>query len=314
MDKIGNLLKQKRLELGFTIEDVSEKTRLTHKHIKALEEGDISFFHDDLSYLRFFIKSYCEVVGVDFEDIKDELRTNIDDYTMSFTTSTLRAHEEIEQGIAHHSEELASKKSQTQATTQPKRTKVKQNPKKQIRKPDISLVSLVTIIVLIAFALMFAFVIFLKSDKKADVPAPEKQPIASTQDDKDKDKDTPETPEKEETPAKEISVTKLDVTNYTIDNVKDGDVLDFEVYFGGSNSGFSMSVDGKVLDEPKSAVYNYQTYARGKVTAKKDMKISLYVGYMVDVSMKINGKTVKIDDSIVKSGASNTLEFTVKGE
>ncbi len=63
MEEIGKLLKEKRLELGLTIEEVSEKTRLTQKHIKALEEGDISFFHDDLSYLRFFVKSYCEVFG-----------------------------------------------------------------------------------------------------------------------------------------------------------------------------------------------------------------------------------------------------------
>lgn len=44
MEKIGNMLKEKRIELGMSVEDISEKTRLTTKHIKALEEGDISFF------------------------------------------------------------------------------------------------------------------------------------------------------------------------------------------------------------------------------------------------------------------------------
>ena len=42
MDKIGKILKDKRLELGITVEEVSQRTRLTVKHIKAIEEGDIS--------------------------------------------------------------------------------------------------------------------------------------------------------------------------------------------------------------------------------------------------------------------------------
>ena len=89
MEKIGNMLKEKRIELGMSVEDISEKTRLTTKHIKALEEGDISFFHEDLSYLRFFVKSYCDAVGIDFEDMKDELRESIDDYTMTSPNSPL---------------------------------------------------------------------------------------------------------------------------------------------------------------------------------------------------------------------------------
>ena len=36
MDKIGSMIKQKRLEKGLTIEAVSEKTRLTIKHLKAI--------------------------------------------------------------------------------------------------------------------------------------------------------------------------------------------------------------------------------------------------------------------------------------
>ena len=66
MEKIGNMLKEKRIELGMSVEDISEKTRLTTKLFKALEEGEISFFHEDLSYFRFFVKSYCDACGIDF--------------------------------------------------------------------------------------------------------------------------------------------------------------------------------------------------------------------------------------------------------
>ena len=149
MEKIGNMLKEKRIELGMSVEDISEKTRLTTKHIKALEEGDISFFHEDLSYLRFFVKSYCDAVGIDFEDMKDELRESIDDYTMTSVQSAQLSHEEIEHNIAK-SEKLT--KVQTADVKMPRQ-------KRRRAKPDVSLISLVAIIGVVVIVLMFAFVI-----------------------------------------------------------------------------------------------------------------------------------------------------------
>lgn len=307
MENIGKLLKEKRLELGLTIEEVSEKTRLTQKHIKALEEGDIGFFHDDLAYLRFFVKSYCEVLDIDFEDVKDELRGSVNEYTTSFTTSMQMTHEEIEKHVAS-----------TDKLTKVKSADVKVRKKKNIKKPDMSLVSLVAIVAVVAMVIMLAFVVFLKSNPKEDAPK-DNQPIANAPTDKgdnkypetdEKDKDN----EKEETKKKEIEVTKTGVTSYTIDNVNDDDEIEVEVYFGGSNSGFSASVDGKVVDEPKAEVYNYQTSAKGKIKVKKGTKIQLYVGYMLNTSLKINGKNVKIDDSIVNSGGAYTLELNVVGD
>ena len=46
------------------------------------------------------MKSYCDAVGIDFEDMKDELRESIDDYTMTSVQSAQLSHEEIEHNIA----------------------------------------------------------------------------------------------------------------------------------------------------------------------------------------------------------------------
>ena len=67
MEDFSKLLKEKREQAGLSIDDVCEKTRLTQKHIKALEDGNMEFFRDDLSYMRFFVKSYCEAVGMDYD-------------------------------------------------------------------------------------------------------------------------------------------------------------------------------------------------------------------------------------------------------
>ena len=297
MEEIGRLLKEKRLELGLTIEEVSDQTRLTQKHIKALEEGDIGFFHDDLSYLRFFVKSYCDVLGLDFEDIKDELRKDVNDYTMTFTTSAQINHEEIEKNIAK-SEKLS---------------------KVSTAKPDMSLVSLIAIVAVVAIVIMFAFVVFLKSDAGKGKTANNAQPTAPEQTENGTNK-YPSSDEKKEEEGqqkeeeKEISISKIDATHYTIENLKDGEELNFEVTFAGSSSGFSASVDGKVLDEPKAQVYEYKSSAKGTVKAKKGMKLELYVGYMYNTQLKINDKNVKLDDSIVNSSGAITLEFTIAGD
>lgn len=308
MENIGKLLKEKRLELGFTIEEVSKKTRLTQKHIKALEEGKIDFFHDDLEYLRFFVKSYCEVLDIDFDDLKDGLRDCVNEYTTSFTTSMQMTHEEIEKQVAK-TEKLTNAKSADRIVRR----------KKKFKKPDMSLVSLIAIVVIVAMVIMLAFIVFLKSNPKDKGSAKDNQPLATvpsttdknqypTKDEQDKNK------EKEEAVKKEVNVVKDGVTNYTIENVKDGDELSFEVYFGGSNSGFSATVDGKVLDDPQAKIYNYQTSAKGKIKVKDGTKIQLYIAYMLNTSLKINGKNVKIDESIVNSGGPYTLELTVAGD
>lgn len=320
VENIGRLLKEKRLALGMTIEEISKKTRLTVKHIKAIEEGDIEFFHDDLSYLRFFIKSYCDTIDLNFEDIKDELRQNIDEYTNSFTMTMQLNHEEIEKHIAN-----SKKLSKVESTTEQKKTGKFHKPefdkpkfkKVNLKKTDLSLVSLVAVVGVVAIVLMSAFVIYLKIDNKGEAKKVDEQPIADVQKENGNNK-YPTTEEKEnnkkEETNKEIEVVKDSLTQYTIDNAKDGDDLNFEVYFGGSNSGFSVSVDGKVLSEPVSKVYNYQSTAKATIKAKKGMKIQLNVGWMNATAVKLNGKNIKIDESKVNSNSSVMLEFSVAGD
>ena len=308
MENIGNMLREKRLERGLTIEQISEKTRLTTKHIKALEEGDISFFKDDLSYLRFFVKSYCEAVGMDFEDIKDELRKSVEDYTMSFTNTVAMQHEEMERHIS----ETELSKVATANTSKPKKTKFDKSKKKNLRKPDFSLVSLIAVAAVVAIVLMLAFVFYLNSDKK-ETSDPTTPPIAGVQNGNGENKypttDEENQGQEEETEKLELKITKNDTTHYTITGYKEGDELSFATQFIGSNSGYSVTVDGTVLQDPKAQVYNSPDTATAKIKAKKGTKVQLYIGYLLNTSIKINDTTVALDSTIANAGGSYTLEF-----
>lgn len=104
------------------------------------------------------------------------------------------------------------------------------------------------------------------------------------------------------------------MTDYTINNVKEGEKLKVETKFNGSNSGYSVTVDEKDIRENK--IFNVGQTATSEIEVKKGTKISIYIGCMVQTDIKINGKVVKTDSSINPSTypgycPSNTLTFTV---
>ena len=318
MENIGKLLKEKRLELGLTIEEISEKTRLTTKHIKALEEGDISFFKNDLSYLRFFVKSYCEAVGIDFEDVKDDLRECVDDYTMAFTNTMTMEHEEMEKRISKTELSKVSKTEEDGKKVLHHAHTVRKTNTKKMKKPDFSLVSLIAVAAVVAIILMAAFVIYLNSSKKDDSPDV-KPPVADVPSEGatntyPKEDEKP----KEEEEKKELTITKNDATHYTVTDYKEGDEITIGTLFIGCDTAYSVTVveDGKsnVLSDPAGIIYYSKDHAEkpvdAKVTAKKGTKVQLYFGHIYNIGVKVNDKSLKIDESVMYSGGSYTLEIT----
>lgn len=313
MDKIGNTLKQKRLELGLTIEEISEKTRLTIKHIKAIEEGDISYFKDDLSYLRFFLKSYCDVLGLDFEEMKGTLQDSIEDYTTSFSKKAIAQHEAIERGVKENAEKLKKTK------TKPK--KAKQKKVRRRRKIDMSLVSFLAIIVVILIGLIFAFVMWMqRSNGDEDNLVVNKPPVAPVDYSEDANEEkpsqkptTPEVEEPKEPEKKEMVITKVNDTQYTLENLNDGDEIDIEITMG-SNTSFRALVDGTVLSNPANKVYQAKSVIHVRESAVKGKKIQLAFGYMLKNSMTINGTAVELPASVTNKNGSIVIQFDVKGE
>lgn len=315
MDKIGNTLKQKRLELGLTIEEVSEKTRLTIKHIKAIEEGDISYFKDDLSYLRFFLKSYCDVLGLDFEGMKVDLQDSIEDYTTSFSKHAIAQHEAIERGVKENAEKLKKSK--------PKAKKAKPKKTRHRRKIDMSLLSFLAIIVVILIGLIFAFVMWMqRSTDGDDHLVANKPPVAPVDMSEDANKKEPEEepakdPIKEEDPKKdekkELVITAVSDTQYTLENLKDGDEIDIEITMG-SNTSFRALVDEKELSNPPRQIYNYKQSIHVRETAAKGKKIQLAFGFMQNNAITVNGVKVELPASVTNKAGSIVIQFDVKGE
>lgn len=303
MEKLSNRLKAKRLETGLTIEEVSEKTRLTTKHIKALEEGDMEFFKDDLSYLRFFLRSYCDAVGFDFEEAKPLLHETIDSYTTAFSKKKLEEQEQIKKNIESKAKQIEKPRAQKQ---RPKRQKPSLLEKKRW---DLSLVSLFAVIAVIAIGLVYAFFVYVLPGLSDDDPNPApKQEQADTP-----IVDQKEEPKEEEETSK-LAISKTDANHYVIENVQDQEELEIKIVFL-SEAWFQLSKNATVMSEPQSKVYTTQESAAFKIVASANDAYTMRFGNWAGAhEISVNGVKVELDETILASKGPQNITLTIKGE
>jgi|GEM_PF-1581092 len=64
MSGIGQVLRKRREELGLSLEDIQEQTKVRKRYIQAIEDDDWSSLPGDV-YARGFIRSYAEALGMD---------------------------------------------------------------------------------------------------------------------------------------------------------------------------------------------------------------------------------------------------------
>ncbi|HAV43259.1 TPA: hypothetical protein DCX15_04515, partial [bacterium] len=68
MDTLGALLRGRRETKKFTLEYVAEKTKISSKYLKALEEDDTSVFPGEV-YQKGFLRIYAQFLGLDPEKL-----------------------------------------------------------------------------------------------------------------------------------------------------------------------------------------------------------------------------------------------------
>jgi cytoskeleton protein RodZ len=74
LQEVGQRLKQAREAQGLSLNEISARTRITLRHLKALEEGAEGEL-PEVFYIRGFLKKYAEVVGLSPGDVADAYRS-----------------------------------------------------------------------------------------------------------------------------------------------------------------------------------------------------------------------------------------------
>ncbi|MDR0445275.1 MAG: helix-turn-helix domain-containing protein [Puniceicoccales bacterium] len=65
---IGKVLSERRLKLGFSLEEVAEATKIRIDYLKAIEQEQLDFDLPDI-YKRGFIRIYAEHLGLDLKEV-----------------------------------------------------------------------------------------------------------------------------------------------------------------------------------------------------------------------------------------------------
>ena len=79
MESIGEQLKAARLEQGFSIKDIVERTVISRHYVEALEQDNHAAFPADF-YAASFLRQYSDTLGLASDDlVKGPLRRELED-------------------------------------------------------------------------------------------------------------------------------------------------------------------------------------------------------------------------------------------
>jgi cytoskeletal protein RodZ len=69
MEPVGNQLRRARLELGLSLEQVSDRTRILLKNLKAIEDDDLSKIGSPFFY-KSFVRQFAQEVKLKYDDLR----------------------------------------------------------------------------------------------------------------------------------------------------------------------------------------------------------------------------------------------------
>lgn len=286
MERIGSILKEKRIEKGLSLEDMSKTTKLSTIQLEAIEEGNIQFFKEDLSYLSYFVRYYANALGVSYDELRGELDDTIHAYTDSITVSQIQKQDEITTNIRNKVNPNAN---------------VKVHRAKKSRRFDFGTVGLVVLGVAIVtlfgyLAITYVVPMFGSSDPiekpVITVPKVEEEEKPAEGSGNTGTETTPET-----NPNTTVTVNRTSPTEYTIAGWEQGKDVTLDFTFN-ATSWMQFEEDGKIMTSPASGTYPQGQTAKVTVKPSKNKKIEVQYGAFKGNTIKVNGVDLEIDPSI----------------
>lgn len=118
------ILKQRRIDLKLTIQDVSVQTRLAPEYIQAIEENNLDVFSDDYSFVRYFVHSYANAIGVNWNAIQNEVDQTIKYYAHKKNMALTMAQQQIVKNIPNEKASQRKRKKRRRSRFQSSVTRV----------------------------------------------------------------------------------------------------------------------------------------------------------------------------------------------
>lgn len=309
--EIGGKLKERREELGFTLEEMSSKTKITLAQLKALEAGDLQSFDNDLSYVRYFVRSYCQALHLDFEPFRNQLSDSIDNYTQSISLKAIKNRQEMQENIERR---ISSQAAPKEAKNEKENVKVKTAKKKtkiitEVRKIDYSLISLLAVIAIMLTSLVIVFTTSILpnmlNNNKPENPTSMVSPTPSAT--------IQPTPTPTQPAKSALTMKTVDARNYEIRGWNTDSQISIKVNFA-HDTWTQVLYNGVATDNPASTTYLTGTSMEMLVMGKEDFKVTIWLGYVDGNTITIDGQNFELDPKIATLKGSQKIHFTLKGE
>lgn len=304
MVEIGKFLKENRIKQKKSIDDISNITKMNINIIKNIESGNVAYFSNDLTYLRYYVRAYANAINVDFNSLDESLQSAILSYTQSIDVLEQEKIEQLNKQIKTKQKKISPNISNL-------------NKAKRI---DWTLVSLISIVVLIVVFLAYSITINLMKERDPI----EKPPIVDTDKDNDKDKDDDPLEEPDDEIIEEIKVDiKAENANtYMLSDFSDD--LEIKTKFN-VNTWVQIQVNGVVINIPNETFLsktflageeliipiNYVVNNEEKTLAEGDI-ISIRYGIMQSNEFFVNDEILELDEQIKNALGGTDLIFKLE--
>lgn len=300
MTEIGNTIRTKREELGFTLEEICEKTKISVVQLNAIENGDMDHFKHDMVFLRFYLKNICGVLELDYDEVLHQFNISKDQFTNTLSIKKIKENETSEANIIKNKQLSDSKF-------------IYRNFKKA--RFEVSFITLIIVIAVIVIGLTIVFFTTVLPRLSAAPDIIGNNPIEEIPGEIKADTTPSNQPDPAVNPTPvpaNIVITKTGSTTYNItDWVKDKQVK-FVVKFNSSSS-IKVYIDGLVTNNPSSRIYAFGETMVIIVNAALNREVAINFGWMEGNTITVDDQTAVIDPSFANLPVSKKMIFTFTG-
>lgn len=288
MKNIGKALKEKRFEKELSLEQISKDTKISVDKLRAIESGNYDFFEDDFSYIKFYVRYYCQNLGIDFEEYKTDFFASMDEHEK---TQSMKAIE-----LTNEMNERVKKRVDASKTTL----------HHEKRKVDYSILSFFLVVAVLISAGIYVALNYgpLLFSESTDEPLVLVTPTPSV--------------ETTVEPTPEIVVNELRVeqntfSEYYIYDFSDNQEITVQFNFA-SDTWVQLSIDGVVTNNPSSGTYTTGDSIQLILNATDEKVVFINLGKYLGNEIYINNELLVLDDSVKDKNSGQEIKLVFRGE
>lgn len=295
MDRIASIFKHQRELLGYSLEDLSVKTKLTIHQLQALEAGNINFFKDDITYFPFMVRFVANTLKIDYESIKPDVEQVIATFHTTQAFKKVQQRDEIHRSVNRKVSKLGVKK------------------KLNI---DFTFVALMILLTTLVIALVFTFFTTILPRLSQNTNAD--NDLINLPD--NPGEDLPDIPTDPVDPEIIIAISEVTYNTYTITDFDESVKVVFKVTPKIRQSWIRFTLNGTIIALPATAIYPVNQEVIFELVPTLNDEVSIRLGDMVagNVEVSINDQVLtlnpRFNNRTSNGGNAGFLTFKFTGE